>query len=244
MGGGPQPADRVPLRPRRRRPAAQPRGRARSHGAGPDPGQQHAGDGGAARAAARAADRVRAGDRSGRPRPGVEPGASGRQSHRLHQFRVLDRNQVAGDAQAARAARHAGRAGVQSGHGAVRRPVPATGRGRGAVLRHHLQLGRRARRRRDRARDRRVRARAEWRADGAAGREHHEPSRPDHRAGGAPPPAGGLPVSLLRRERRPALLWLRRARRVSARRRLCRPHPQGRPARASCRCRRRPSTSW
>ena len=36
---------------RRRRPAAQPRGGAGSHGAGPDPGQQHAGDGGAAGAA-------------------------------------------------------------------------------------------------------------------------------------------------------------------------------------------------
>ena len=92
--------DRVPLGRRRRKCIAQPRVGADRHGARPDLGQQHAGDGRAAGAEPGRANRVHAGDRPGRRRPCAEPGASARQSHRLHQLRVLDRNQMAGAAQA------------------------------------------------------------------------------------------------------------------------------------------------
>src|SRR6516162_5167966 len=53
-----------------------------------------------------------------------------------------------------------------------------------------------------------------------------DPSRSDHCAGGTPSPAGGLPISLLCRERRSAVLWQRTGRRVPARGLLCRPHSQ------------------
>ena len=77
------------------------------------------------------------------------------------------------------------------------------------------------------ARGRRLRAVAEWRAVGAAGRHELDPSRSDHRACGTPSSAGGLPLSLLRRERRSPVLWQRTDRPVPARRRLRRSHPQG-----------------
>src|SRR5262249_35719883 len=55
-----------------------------------------------------------------------------RSHHRLHQFRVLNRNQVARGAQADRAARYPGRARLQPGDRAARRPVPTAGGGRGS----------------------------------------------------------------------------------------------------------------
>src|SRR6516225_1126067 len=58
--------------------------------------------------------------------PGAEFGAPGRSSHRLHQFRVLDRNQVAGDPQASSAARHARSARLQPADRTIRRLVLAT----------------------------------------------------------------------------------------------------------------------
>ena len=66
MGQGTQPLDRVPLGRRRRKCIAQPRGGAARHGARPDLGQQHAGDGRAAGAEPGRANRVHAGDRPGR----------------------------------------------------------------------------------------------------------------------------------------------------------------------------------
>ena len=74
----------------------------------------------------------------------VEPGASRRQSHRPHQLRVLDRHQMAGGAQADRAARHAGCARLQPTERPVRRPVPAAGRGCGAAVLSNADQGRRA----------------------------------------------------------------------------------------------------
>ena len=47
----------------------------------------------------------------------------------------------------------------------------------------------------------------EWRPNGPAGCEHHQPSRPDHRACGAASTARRLPLSVLRHERRPDVLW-------------------------------------
>ena len=81
------------------------------------------------------ADRVRAGDRSGRLRLRPKPGAAGRQHHRLHQIRILDRDEMAGDAQADRAARDARGGPLQPGDGAIRRIRSAADRGRCAVLR-------------------------------------------------------------------------------------------------------------
>ena len=81
--------DRVPLGRRRRKCIAQPRVGADRHGARPDLGQQHAGDGRAAGAEPGRANRVHGGDRAGRRRPRCEPRASGRQAHRLHQFGAL-----------------------------------------------------------------------------------------------------------------------------------------------------------
>ena len=73
-------------------------------GAGPDPRHQHAGVGGFAPGEP-PADRVRAGDRSGRRRLRAEPRPPRRLSHRVHQFRVHHRQQVAGGAQTCRARR-------------------------------------------------------------------------------------------------------------------------------------------
>ena len=67
--------------------------------------------------------------------------------------------------------------------------------GRGAVARGGVEPGRRARRRRDRARRRGVRARAEWRPDRDWRARWRRSSRADRHAGGAPPTAGGLPLS-------------------------------------------------
>jgi putative tryptophan/tyrosine transport system substrate-binding protein len=53
-------------------------------------------------------------------------------------------------------------------------------------------------------------------------------SRVDHRAGGTASAAGGLPLARVRRRRRADLLRPRYRRPVPARRRLRRPHPQGR----------------
>src|SRR5262249_28791084 len=172
----------------------------------------------------------------GRARLGAEPGPSRRSHHRLHQFRVLNRNQVARGAQADRAARYPGRARLQPGDRAARRPVPTAGGGRGSCLRRDANHGRRALRCRARARGRCLRAHADRRAVGAAGRHELDPSRPDHRAGGTPSPAGGLPLSLLCRERRSPVLWQRTGGLVPARGLLCRPysqrHESGRTARA------------
>src|SRR5260221_11310882 len=75
LAGWTQPADRVPLGERRRSLAPQ-RGRAGGHAPRPDLGDQYAGDGRAAGAGRKRADRVRAGDRPGRPGPSVQPRAS------------------------------------------------------------------------------------------------------------------------------------------------------------------------
>src|SRR5262249_26222465 len=157
---------------------------------------------------------------------GAEPGPSRGSHHRLHQFRVLNRNQMARDAQADRAARYPGRAHLQPGDSTARRPVPTAGAARGSCLRSHAHRRRRALRCRARTRGRCLRAHADRRAAGAAGRYELDPSRSDHRAGCTPSPAGGLPLSLLCRERRSPVLWQRAGGLVPARRLLRRPYSE------------------
>jgi hypothetical protein len=55
-----------------------------------------------------------------------------------------------------------------------------------------------------------------------------DPARLDHCAGGAISAAGGVPVPLSSGERRPDVVRPQYGRAISARGRLCRPHPQGR----------------
>ena len=143
------------------------------------------------------ANRVHAGDRPGRRRPRAEPGASGRQCHRLHQLRVLDRNQMAGAAQADCAAASRG-SRSSSTRTARRSPTcSAAGRGRGAFLLGDADRGRvRATDDLDRVFDALARG-----ANGGLivvsdlGMTDHRDAT--DRAGGASPRAGGLPVSLL-----------------------------------------------
>ena len=79
--------------------------------------------------------------------------------------------------------------------------------GRGAVARGGGQPGQRARRRRDRARRRGLRALREWRPDRDGERAVDASSRSDRHAGGPAQAARGLLRPLLRRRRRPDLLW-------------------------------------
>jgi hypothetical protein len=74
-------------------------------------------------------------------------------------FEFFDRNQMAGGAQADRAARHAGRTRLQPAERALRRPIPAAGRGRGVLLLSGADRGCCARPRRCRSRVRYTRAR-------------------------------------------------------------------------------------
>src|SRR5262245_31739292 len=226
VAGWTRPADRVSLGGERRRSLAPQRSRVGAHAPRPDPGDQHAGDGRSAGAGPKRSNHVRAGDRPGRARLGAEPGPSRRSHHRLHQFRVLNRNQVARDAQADRAPRYPSRAHLQPGDRAVCRPVPTAGGGGGSRLRRHADRDRHAFRCRARARGRRLRAHADRRAVGAAGHHELDPSRSDHCAGGTPSPAGGLPLSLLCRERRSPVLWQRTGGLVPARGLLCGPYSQ------------------
>src|SRR5262252_4373076 len=84
---------------------------------------------------------------------------------------------------------------------------------------------------RDGTRDRAVCARIRWRAARAAGPLHRDQPSIDHRARRPAPPAGGLSVPLLRRQRWPDVLPDRDARNIPAGGRLCRSRPQGRKAR-------------
>ena len=119
--------------------------------------------------------------------------------------RIQHQREMAGAAQADRAKRDA--RGGPSGSPAVRdRPVRRNP-GRGAVARGGGEPGQRARRRRDRARRHGLRARAEWRSDRDRQAPSARSSRSDHHACGSTPTARGLPLPLLRRRRRPHLLW-------------------------------------
>ena len=153
----PQRADRHPLGRGRCRPHAQIRGgiglaRARRH-----PGLWRHGRGGIAPGDPHRADRVHADRRSGRRRLRREPGAAGRQRHRIHTFRIRHEREMAGAAQRDRAARDAsgGPSGCNRTPGG--RPVRRNP-GRGAVVRGGAEPDRRARRRRDRARRHGIRA--------------------------------------------------------------------------------------
>ena len=103
------------------------------------------------------ADRVRDRRRSGRRRLRRQPGAAGRQRHRLHAVRIQLEREMAGAAQADRAGRDASGGPSGSRHSLRHRPVRRHP-GRGAVARGGGEPGQRARRRRDRARRRGLRA--------------------------------------------------------------------------------------
>ena len=110
------------------------------------------------------ADRVRERRRSGRRRLRRQPGAAGRQRHRLHAVRIQHEREMAGAAQGDRAGRDASGGPSGSRHNRRHRPVRRHP-GRGAVARGGGEPGQRARRRRDRARHRGLRALPEWRPD-------------------------------------------------------------------------------
>ena len=86
---------------------------------------------------------------------------------------------------------------------------------------------------------------AEWRPDRDRGAVNGDlASRSDRRACGPAPIARGLPVPLLRRGRRPDVLWARcRSTSTGARPATSIASSRAR-SRPTCRCRRRPSTSW
>ena len=102
--------------------------------------------------------------RSGRRRLRRQPGAAGRQRHRVHAVRIQPEREMAGAAQGDRAGRDASGGPSGSRHSRRDRPVRRHP-GRGAVARGGGEPGQRARRRRDRARHRGIRALAEWRPD-------------------------------------------------------------------------------
>ena len=79
--------------------------------------------------------------------------------------------------------------------------------GRSAVAQVGGKPGQYARRRRDRARHRGIRARSKWRPDRDGERDVDFSSRSDHHAGGPAQAPRGLLRTLLRRRRRPDLLW-------------------------------------
>ena len=178
-------------------------GRAR---AGRHPGHWQRGRGAVAAGDPHRADRVRACRRSGRRRLRRQPGAAGRQRHRFHPVRIRHEREMAGAAQGDRAGRDASGGPSRSRHSRRDRPVRRNP-GRGAVARGGGEPGRRARRRRDRARRRGLRARPEWRPDRDGERVGGGSSRSDRHAGGPAQAARGLLRPLLRRRRRPDLLW-------------------------------------
>ena len=113
---------------------------------------------------------------------------------------------MAGTAQRDRAERDA--SGGPSGSRHTLRPRPVRRHpGGGAVAQGGGEPGQRARRRRDRARRRGLRARSEWRADRDGEPVGAASSRSDRHAGGPAQTARGLLRTLLRRRRRPDLLW-------------------------------------
>src|SRR5712691_7251757 len=136
---------------------------------------------------------------------------------------------MAGAAQGDRAARDARSSASRFRHRGRARPVRRHA-GSGAVAGHGVAPRRSARARRDRACHRRVRQGVEQRPDREREPVGDDPSQPDHHAGRPAPIARGLLRPLLRHRRRPDLLWGRLPRRVPARRRLRRSHPQGREA--------------
>ena len=96
----------------------------------------------------------------------------------------------------------------------LRDPAVTSGTGQFGViqavapsLRVEVRPGQHARRRRDRARRRGLRALPEWRPDRDGERVGAGSSRSDHHAGGPAQAARGLLRTLLRRRRRPDLLW-------------------------------------
>ena len=98
------------------------------------------------------------GRRSGRRRLRREPGAAGRQRHRVYPVRIRHQREMAGAAQRDRARRDASGGPSRSRHARRDRPVRRNP-GRGAVVRGGVEPDRRARRRRDRARRHGIRAR-------------------------------------------------------------------------------------
>ena len=159
-----------------------------------------------------------------------QPGAAGRQHHRLHDVRIQHGREMAGVAQADRARSDAG--GGASGSRDNHRHRALRGHpGHGAVARGRSLARQPARRRRDRTHLDGLRADTERRCDHDAQRVGVGSSRSDPEACGALQAARGLVRALLRHRRRLDLLRAGFCRPVPARGRLRRSHPQGREAR-------------
>src|SRR5262245_52139225 len=141
----PQRADRLPLGRRQCRAHSQGRGGIGRARAGRPPGSGHLDPGAATAGDARCADRVRPRRRSGRRRLCREPRSPRREYHRIYQSGIRRQREMAGAAQAARAARHAS-GGAARFHSVVRyRPVRRHP-GRGTVIRCGGEPGQRAQR--------------------------------------------------------------------------------------------------
>ena len=168
-------------------------GRAR---AGRHPGRRHVDRRAVAASDPHRADRVRRYRRSGRRRLRRQPGAAGRQRHRLHAVRIQSQREMAGAAQRDRTERDACGGPSGSRHHCRDRPVRRHSV-RSAVARDRREPGQRARRPRDRARRRGICARPEWRPDRDRERAGGGPSRSDHHAGGPAQAASGLPARSL-----------------------------------------------
>ena len=159
------------------------------------------------------------------------------------QFEYQPEREMAGTAQADRAGRDA--RGGPSGPRHRRRDRPVRRHpGRGAVARGGGEPGQRARRRRDRARHRGLRALPNGGLIVTASALAVSSSRADRHAGGPAQAAGGLLPTAFRRRRRPDLLR-RRSRSTSSGAPPATSTASSRArSRPTCRCRRRPSTSW
>ena len=187
-------------------------------------------------------DRFRERCRSRWCRSGREHVAAGRQHHRLHEFRVQHGWEVGRIAQGDCTRFDTGcRASRLQGGGGSR--TIRCDFGGGPITRGRASAYRRGRSPRDRARCHRVRTLIQWRSNRDHWRNGISPGS-DHRACAPLPITRDLPVPVSRRRWRPHQLWTGYARADPSRRRLCRPHPQGREGLPTCRCRSRPSSSW
>ena len=137
------------------------------------------------------ADRVSRCRRPGRRRLRRQPGAAGRQCHRISDFRIQPERQMAGAAQRNRAGRDASGGLSGSCHTLRHRPVRRHP-DRGIVAQGGGEPRQHARRARDRARRRGLRALPKWRSDFDGGAGRRRPSRSDRHAGGPAQAARGL----------------------------------------------------
>src|SRR6266852_227100 len=228
MDGRKQPRDRVPLCQCRLGPNASLCG-----GIGTPAGRGHPG-GRLARG-----DRVAPGDEHGsdrvrarrrRAQPGLcrKPGESRWKRDGVHQLRIRDDREVGRAAQGGRARSCPGRADVQSRDGSLWARFFALIGDHGPFLRGEGRRRARSRSRRHRRHHGRVRAKRRGRPHRSARCLHRRSSREDRHTRRAPARAGCLRLPLLYRRGRPDVLRCGQRRHISARRFLCRSHPERR----------------